>query len=174
MIFLAVAVNAVYFYYFAAMCEVEDEFVEKLKKAPVLEWVVRVINSSMFLAIWFFMHTSVIIFFTYMAILYSTFITWDFMTASYLNPPGHEERKKNIRDTLINADAIGLILFVCLGVIIFWISKNEKELTIVTSFFLGFCVFGMLLNVVFAISRSMNVNAFNPFNPKYYKKHKVR
>jgi hypothetical protein len=166
MIFLAVLANAIYFYYFAAMCEMDKEYSARLKNSSVIEWWIRVFNSFLFLCIWYVLKISATLFIGYMVLLYCTFFLWDFVTYKHV----HADIKGEVRKSLINADFFGFILVLFLGLALHLINNSAPSDREFPMLLLGGVLFGMIANCVSAIMFAKKENKFNPFAKEYRKR----
>lgn len=174
LVFVAVYANAVYFYYFAAMCEMEPEFVKRLQDAPLHEWWIRFFNSTLFLSIWFWIQVSPLTFMLYMIVLYASFIGWDLVTRKYLERDQAGDDPTEIRKSLMSSDVVGLFCSIGFGLALIAIDGSTGEVESWKYTLLGVSVAAMIGLVIVSIVRSFNENKFNPFSFRYFRRNTVR
>lgn len=79
-IYAVLLLNAVYYYSIAAYTEMSDTIAARLKDATRWEWVVRVANQTILLALWFLLHFGWWPFASGLLFLYLTYFLWDWLT----------------------------------------------------------------------------------------------
>lgn len=164
LLFLAILANAIYFYYFAALCELEEEFRIKLRQCSRFEYFIRILNQSMYLALWFVMQASVVVFVAYLVVLYLSFILWDVVTNAQLGGERNATSETDVRETLMRHDVIGLGLSLLLGANLLLMDSGDIEFV----FFLGAIWISLWINAIWAIVSGVNKNKFDPFDKKYW------
>lgn len=166
---VSIVSSGLYFFYYSAMCEMEEGYRNILKKSGILEWIVRVVNQSLFMLIWFALQYDPVWFGRYYVCLYLTFIVWDLCTSKTFRAENTDAQEKGltekIRDRLVRADALGLV-----SVVIFVLLLNgDYEPKDKIAYLTGACI-AIAFFAVWGIYEGWKANKFIPFQPKYWKR----
>jgi len=113
-IFCIVSLNALYFFYFEILTEIDVTWREELQKASISEWCIRVVNQLILYLMWFFLQQGTVwslYFFAFSLIaLYCLFIRWDII----IKNAGCELKLewKGLPFKMIHFDIAGLVIVV--------------------------------------------------------------
>jgi hypothetical protein len=158
---LSIWANAIYFYYCAALVELHQQTRTTLQTNGSGEWITRLFNQTMILGLWPAMHHSLVVFASYMLILYLTFIIWGFQTHNHLPPTS-----KFVRWFDAFGGTISLVLIVDVG---FFMSKFQSANNIAPIHWTIIGILCCLYIVVAVIGCSIGFRrGFNPLSPEYY------
>lgn len=159
---LSIVANAVYFYYFAALVELHGPWRDKLQTGTRTEWIIRLLNQTMMLAIWEILRLKALFFGIYLVALSATFIIWDLVTRDVLET-------KVGRKLLAGTDFTGL--FVSLGLFAFttFYLPSHKDAHI-TWVIVGMLTFAYALIACVGVSKGVNKIGFKPFSRDLYKR----
>lgn len=179
--------NAIYFYYFVALMELDPKFKKALQQTNKTEWLMRLINQTLMLLFWYVFVLEVKYFFCYMIVLYFTFVIWNFRTGDILK--NLKLRWFSILDVISAATSITLISFIWLAYdtqkskIHDWIdqelpsfmmgfahflteflTENDNKtsvLTVIAIFYLGIAIAAIVVGGKYG---------FNPFSSEFFKR----
>lgn len=137
-LFLAVLINAAYYYYIEVETELDSAFQAKLKDVNKIEWWIRVLNQTILFSLWFLLQLDSLILFAFgLFLLFLSYLIWDIIAYSCF--------ENNILLLLDIAGFLSTILFIWLGYIHFNNIgvDNETDATRQTSwnFIWGACIF---------------------------------
>jgi hypothetical protein len=86
-IYVTIMVNAIYFYYFEAYAEIDDNEHARLVQKPCLEWVIRVINHGILISLWIALEGGLWRFLGLLISFYVLILFWDFLTYDWSPSP---------------------------------------------------------------------------------------
>ena len=147
----AIFACALSFYFFASLCEMDQEFSERLGLCSRLEWVVRVANQTAFMGLWIILPSSMGIFTCYFILLYLSFLLWDWLTRKQfpkeVQEGSEEEKMKNSKNRLLDADIKGLVLAIVLLLVLWkwpeaWDEQGKALTLMVIAVLMGVLSYG--------------------------------
>jgi hypothetical protein len=164
---ISVICAGIYFYYYAAMCEMDEKYKDILRDAGKLEWFIRVLNQTIFMGIWFALQSSRFWFSLYYVCLFLSFIWWDCSTrpAFRRQKPAKEEGVDPVKSSLTWVDIWGLVYALLLFVILN--GSFIDEFRIVALAFLGTAYF---LWTLYGINSAITKNGFHPFKKELWRR----
>ncbi len=164
--------NAVYFYYFAALVELNADTKKRLKAAPISEWWIRSSQQTAILLVWTTLYLPAYIFGAHLISMYLSFLLWNFVTRSAM--------RTDAAKSLWITDGAGLVVSVFL---IFFVANvlrpdlaadgTPLPLNPIVYVEFGMIIFLYFIIAVLAICNAWFKLRFNPFDPKYYSRQEL-
>jgi hypothetical protein len=150
LVYAVIFANAAFYYYFAGQEEMQEDLRAKLATVRRREWVLRLLNQTLSMSIWFVFGTWGFVGLRAALFgIYLTYLAWDYVVWAALG-----------RDrSLVWLDLFGFLLTIFFLVVAYDQSERGRLL-------LGMVLCGYLL----LIAKSIKKAGWNPFDGQYWKK----
>tara|TARA_Y100000588_G_C14190448_1_gene897782 strand:+ start:870 stop:1517 length:648 start_codon:yes stop_codon:yes gene_type:complete len=120
LLFLAILMNATYFFYFETLTEINSDLKASLRLVGKREWFIRILNQTILFSLWFLFQIEPLSFCFALILQYALYVYWDYITRTC-----HPDK------VLFKFDMVGLVLsalFILVSLYV-WNLKNGAPST---------------------------------------------